>query len=147
MQYLGLDVGSKTIGIASGQGIISFSKTTIIFPEYDWENAIQQLLKFTNNVDVIIIGHPLNMNGTKSKTTLMIEEFTSLLKEVTAIKIIFWDERLTSKSANQIMLDADISRKKRKINKDKLAAQLILQNYFDYLQAKNNHFNQSKPML
>ncbi|WP_338982601.1 Holliday junction resolvase RuvX [Spiroplasma endosymbiont of Eupeodes luniger] len=136
MKYLGLDVGSKTIGLAIGQGIISFSKTTINFPEYNFSQAINLVLQFIKqeNLDIIIVGHPLNMNGTKSRTTIMVEDFVLQLKTKTNCEIILWDERLTSRSANQIMLTANVSRKKRKMNKDKLAAQLILQNYFDYLQ-------------
>ncbi|WP_338967206.1 MULTISPECIES: Holliday junction resolvase RuvX [unclassified Spiroplasma] len=136
MKYLGLDVGSKTIGLAIGQGIISLSKTTINFPEYNFSQAINLVLQFIKqeNPDIIIVGHPLNMNGTKSTTTIMVEDFVLQLKTKTNCEIILWDERLTSRSANQIMLTANVSRKKRKMNKDKLAAQLILQNYFDYLQ-------------
>ncbi|WP_342224523.1 Holliday junction resolvase RuvX [Spiroplasma endosymbiont of Asaphidion curtum] len=136
MKYLGLDVGSKTIGLAIGQGIISLSKTTINFSEYNFSKAINLILQFVKqeNIDIIIVGHPLNMNGSKSRTTIMVEDFVLQLKTKTNLEIILWDERLTSRSANQIMLTANVSRKKRKMNKDKLAAQLILQNYFDYLQ-------------
>lgn len=135
MKYLGLDVGSKTIGIATGQGIISFAKETLRFIENNFSQAINLLMKLLEKEqpDVIVVGHPLNMDGSKSKTTIMIEEFVTMLKLKSNRTIIFWDERLTSKSAEQIMIMADVSRQKRRFYQDKLAAQLMLQNYFDYL--------------
>lgn len=135
MNYLGLDIGHKNIGIAISQGIIAQSLEKYSFNEYDFEQASNYIAQIIieRKINEIIIGYPINMNNTKSKTSLMVEEFKNILQEKSDIKIVLWDERLTTRVATQVMINANLSRKKRKKFKDQLAAQLILQNYLDFI--------------
>ena len=91
---------------------------------------IAQLVS-NNNVKVIVIGLPLNMDGTTGVRVDKTKEFAEELKKYTDAKIDFLDERLTSVSAEKILISADVSRKKRKQVLDKLSATIILQDYLD----------------
>ena len=117
MRILGLDMGSKTIGVAlSDQDLEEVHK---ICKEY--------------NVETIVIGLPKNMNGTIGEAGEKALEFAELLKEKTELPIEMWDERLTTVAAHRAMLEADLSRNKRKKIVDKIAATYILQGYLDRL--------------
>ena len=83
------------------------------------------------SVDVVVIGLPLNMDGTESEMTFYAKDFAERLKNLISAKIILQDERLTSVISNQVLIDSDISRKKRKKKVDGIAASLILQSYLD----------------
>lgn len=86
-------------------------------------------------VETLVVGFPKNMNGTEGPSCDMAKEFAEeVLKEVD-LPLVYWDERLTSKMAEGAMINADLSRKKRKQKVDSLAAILILQNYLDYLKS------------
>jgi putative Holliday junction resolvase len=78
------------------------------------------------------------MNGTEGPSCVMAKEFAAEVEKEVELPIVFWDERLTSKMAESAMIDADLSRKKRKQKVDSLAAILILQNYLDYLKSGSN---------
>ena len=136
MRILGLDFGSKTTGVAisdplgwtaQGLEIIRRQEETNIKPTL---NRISELCE-SYKVDVIVLGLPKNMNNTVGergeKTLLFKEKLEARLK----LPVITWDERLSTVAAENILLDADISRKKRKQVIDKLAATIILQNYLD----------------
>ena len=84
-----------------------------------------------NNVKVVVLGLPINMDGSRGVRVEKTYEFAEKLKEYTSAKIDFLDERLTSVSAEKILISADVSRKKRKDVLDKLSATIILQNYLD----------------
>ncbi len=84
-----------------------------------------------NDVEKIIIGMPVNMNGSKGMMVTKVEEFVELLKPLVGVPVGVWDERLSTQAAERVLLDADMSRKRRKQVRDKLAAQLILQGYLD----------------
>lgn len=130
---MGLDVGEKRIGIAfsdpmgwtaQGHSVLTRSKL-----ERDLELLFNLCKEFT--VEKIIVGLPLNMNGTIGPKAKEIQEFARQLEEHTKLPIEFWDERLTTKSAERILIEADVSRKKRKQVIDKLAAVNILQAYLN----------------
>lgn len=132
MRKIGLDLGSRSCGIALSDplGITAQGKENFKFEEKDWDTLLNHLLNnYLKEVDTIILGYPLLPSGDKSKTTLMIEDFKERLEEVTDIKIILIEESYTTKRAHEVMIDAGLSRKKRKEHKDKLAAVLILQEY------------------
>ena len=80
----------------------------------------------------IVVGHPLNMNGTLGERALKCEEFAHLLEEIGDIKVVLWDERLTSVDANRILSDAGKKRKKQKMLVDAVAASLILEGYLEF---------------
>lgn len=82
-------------------------------------------------IETIVVGLPLNMNGTKGPMAIKAEAFAEALREATGLPVVMWDERLSSRAAERAMLEADLSRRKRKGLVDKLAAQIILQSYLD----------------
>lgn len=135
MRYLGLDLGTKTLGISMSDktGIIASNFKTLRFAEKDYNSTIEPLKEIINEYDIkcIVLGLPKNMNnslGFRSEETL---EYKKLLEKNINIDVVLQDERLTTMEANNYMLEADISRKKRKEKKDELAASIILQSYLD----------------
>lgn len=135
MKYLAIDLGSKTLGLARGSGIIASSWKTLRFKENDFNQALIELMKVIKEYqpDEIILGYPLNMDGSAGASAQTVLEFKDLLaKNIDGnISIILLDERRTTFSANQILIAADLSRKSRKEKKDQVAAAIILQTYFD----------------
>lgn len=132
MRKLGLDVGSKSCGIAVSDllGITAQGKENYRFEECDWETLVNHLeVNYLKDVDTIVVGLPLLPSGDKSKTTLMIEEFKEYLEKRVKLPIVFIEEFGTTQAAHDVMIEAGLSRKKRKEHKDKLAAVLILQDY------------------
>lgn len=134
-RILGLDVGSKTIGVAvsdplgfTAQGLTTIRRTKK-------EKDIEEIKKFCNQYDVqvIVIGLPKNMNGTLGPSGEIIMSFGKLIEEELKIEIKFWDERLTTVAAHKAMLEADLSRSKRKKIVDKVASTYILQGYLDMI--------------
>lgn len=135
MRYLGLDLGSKTLGIAISDrtNTIASIYKTIFFKEDDYDSLIPELINIVKEEDisVIVLGLPKNMNntiGTRAEITL---EFKKKLEDSIGIKVELMDERLTSVIANNVLISADVSRKKRKKKVDGMAALLILQSYID----------------
>lgn len=135
MRKLGLDLGAKSCGIALSDplNITAQGQENLHFSEKDWPFLINYLKKqsYWSEVDEIILGYPLLPSGDKSKTTLMIEEFKDFLSKEVNQKIIYIPEFGTTKKAHEVMIEAGLTRKKRKQYKDKLAAVLILQDYLD----------------
>ena len=135
MRYLGLDLGTRTLGLAVSDTTLTVATTlkTIRFNENDYNSLIPDLKNIVDEYDIkkIILGFPKNMNNTigdRGKITL---EFKEILEREINIKIILQDERLTTVEATKYMLEADMSRKKRKNKIDSLAANIILQTYLD----------------
>lgn len=129
----GLDVGERTIGIAvsdllgiTAQGLDTIRRT-------DLETDLQALATILEeyDVDFVVIGMPKNMNNTMGPSAERAKNFGEMLAEKTSLEIKFWDERLTTVSAQRALLEGDVSRKKRKKVVDKIAAVIILQNYMD----------------
>lgn len=135
MRILGLDLGTKTLGLAVSDltETISSGLTTLRFNENEEENIIPELKKIVEeyNVSLFVIGLPKNMNNTLGDAVLRTRRFEEILKKHFDIKIEEQDERLSSVTANNVLISSDISRKKRKNKVDKLAATIILQNYLD----------------
>ena len=132
-RILGLELGKKTIGVAvsdplgfTAQGLTTIRRTKK-------EQDIQEIKKFCDEYDVklIVIGLPKNMNGTIGPSGEIAMSFGKLLEEELKVEIKFWDERLTTVAANRAMLEADLSRSKRKKIVDKVASTYILQGYLD----------------
>ncbi len=130
---IGLDLGSKSLGIALSDplNITAQGKENFRFDERDWEAAIKKLNEYFNEfkIDTIVLGYVTYPSGDKSDTTLMIEEFKEVLDKHFNVPIIYIDEANTTNRAHKIMISANVSRAKRKLHKDKLAAQLILEDY------------------
>lgn len=135
MRYLGLDLGSKTLGVAISDTslVIASVLTTLRFQDEDYDLLLPPLreILFSNKIEKIILGYPLNMDGTVGLRATITLAFKKKLEEEFGLEVILEDERLTSVISNQILLEADLSRKKRKKKVDGLAAQIILQSYLD----------------
>lgn len=135
MRKLALDLGDSRIGIAQSDlmGIIANGLETYHRKSLDEDlNYICNLVK-NNNVNTVVLGLPINMDGSKGERVEKTYEFADKLKSVLPenIKIEFIDERLTTVSAEKVLLQADVRRDKRKSVIDKMAATIILQCYLD----------------
>lgn len=133
MRIMGLDVGDRTIGVAvcdplgyTAQGITTIRRKGI-------ENDLEEIKKICKEyeVDFIVSGLPKNMNGTLGPQSEKVLEFCKILEERLNLEVKLWDERLTTVAAHRAMLEADLSRSKRKKLVDKIAATYILQGYLD----------------
>ena len=135
MRYLGLDLGTKTLGVALSDitKTISSPVKIIRFEEGEVNKTIPELKELINefNVEKIILGFPKNMNNTVGESGERTLVFKELLEQEFNIPVIMQDERLTTVEATNYMLGADMSRKKRKEKIDSLAANIILQTYLD----------------
>ena len=135
MRYLGLDLGSKTLGIAISDKTLTIASVlkTINFNTDDYDSLIEPLKEIIkeNEITKIILGYPLNMNGTIGERAEITIEFKKKLENAFQLEVILQDERLTSVISNQVLIDADLSRKKRKKKVDGMAASLILQSYLN----------------
>lgn len=135
MRILGLDVGEKTIGVAISDPLGYTAQGVKTIRRQNKKVDIEELISLCSeyNVDTIVVGLPKNMNGTIGPTGEKILNFCELIKESINIPIKMWDERLTTVAANRAMLEADLSRAKRKKLVDKIASTYILQGYLDSL--------------
>ena len=132
-RILGLDFGEKRIGVAVSDtlNIIAQSVGTIERKGIKSDlKKIQELVQ-EYNAGRLIVGLPLNMNGTKGRSANLAIDFVNKVKKEIQIEVEMVDERLTTRQGERIFLEADVSREKRKKNLDKIAAQLILQTYLD----------------
>lgn len=134
MRYLGLDLGTKTLGVAVSDktGLIATS-FTILRHDNNFDYLIEELKKVIKEkeIETIVLGLPKNMNNTIGERGEMVISFKEKLEESTNLPVILEDERLTTKVAENILITADVSRKKRKKVIDKMAANVILQSYLD----------------
>ncbi|HEY9571309.1 MAG TPA: Holliday junction resolvase RuvX [Metalysinibacillus sp.] len=135
MKAMGLDVGTKTVGVAisdafgwTAQGI-----ETIKINEEKGEFGIARIAELVkqHNVTSFVVGYPKNMNNTIGPRGEASEAYKALLEETFSLPVVLWDERLTTMAAERVLIDADVSRKKRKQVIDKMAAIMILQGYLD----------------
>ena len=135
MRYLGLDLGSKTLGISISDrtNTIASIYKTIFFKEDDYDSLIPELKNIVKEEDisVIVLGFPKNMNNTIGKRAEITLDFKKKLEDNIDIKVELMDERLTSVISNNVLISANVSRKKRKKKVDGMAALLILQSYID----------------
>lgn len=129
-----VDFGLKRLGIALSDEtkIIATSSETLIASKTSEETARQLLQKLEKqNIEKIILGNPLNMNGTQSFLADEVRHFISILEKFTSIPILLWDERLTTLQAHRTMQLGGLSRKKRSKVVDSVAAIILLQSYLD----------------
>ena len=138
MRILGLDYGSKTVGVAVSDplGITAQGVETIWRKQ---ENKLRQTLARIEEliseyqVERIVLGYPKNMNNTIGERAEKSLEFQQMLERRTGLPVIMWDERLTTVEANRTLMEASVRRENRKQYMDKLAAVFILQGYLDSL--------------
>ena len=134
MKYLGLDLGSRTLGIAiiDGTGTIATSYKTIRHNE-EYDELLDEVEKIVNNENIskIVLGYPKNMDNTIGEKAKLSEKFKNKLEDRLNIEVILQDERLTTMEAQKVLIDFDTSRSKRKKVVDSVAATIILQTYLD----------------
>ena len=141
MRIMALDFGTKRIGMAmsdelmlTAQGLNSLERKALKSDLEEISKLVQE-----NNVEEIVVGLPLNMNGTYSAKTKEVVEFIDALSKSITVPVKTWDERLSSMQAERVLLEADASRAKRRHVTDKLAAQIILQSYLDSRKNDKNY--------
>ena len=140
MRTMGLDIGSHTIGVAisdelgiTAQGLKTLRRKSM---EEDFKEIATIIGQF--EIENIVVGLPKNMNGTLGKQAEIVLKWIKILIDKIPVPVVTWDERLSTVGASKILLEADLSRRKRKKVIDKLAAVLILQGYLD-LSRRTNH--------
>lgn len=135
MRCLGLDLGSKTLGvsISDATNTIASVYTTLYFKDEDYDSLIPQVADIVKkeDIDTLVLGLPKNMNNTLGLRAEVTLDFKEKLETNLGIRVIMEDERLTSVISNNVLIEADMSRKKRKKKVDGMAAVLILQGYLD----------------
>lgn len=134
MRYLGLDLGSRTLGVAVSDktGLIASTYKTIRHNE-EYDRLLNEVVELvsTLEVDAIVLGFPKNMNNTIGPKGELSMDFKSKLEKLLDIPIYLQDERLSTKSALDMLIQGNVSRKDRKKVVDSVAATIILQNYLD----------------
>lgn len=135
MRYIGLDLGSKTLGVSISDklGIIATPLKTIYYENEDLNNLLDELKNIINEKDLngIVLGLPKNMNNTLGDSAQRSINFKELLEKTFNIDVVLQDERMSTVEAHNIMLEGDLSRKKRMKKVDALAANIILQRFLD----------------
>ncbi|WP_019533548.1 Holliday junction resolvase RuvX [Paenibacillus ginsengihumi] len=133
MRLMGLDYGDKTIGVAISDELGWTAQGLEVIRRSSAEKDLERLSEIVRDYGVteIVVGLPKNMNGTIGPRGEICQAFAETLHEILHLPVRLWDERLTTVSANRTLLEADVSRKKRKQVIDKMAAALILQGYMD----------------
>lgn len=142
MRYLGLDLGSRTLGMAISDpsGIIATSIGTIRHNE-EYDKLILEIGKIVKerNIDEIVLGLPKNMNNTIGPKGELSYKFRDMLEDKTNLKVNLIDERLTTKQATDLLISNDTSRKRRKKVVDTVAATIILQSYLDLMKGREKN--------
>ncbi|MBE5818002.1 MAG: Holliday junction resolvase RuvX [Clostridiales bacterium] len=136
MRFVGLDVGERRIGVASSDlmGLIANAVGNVVRADNDLEGDLQKTADKIRELggEAVVIGLPKNMNGTIGPRAESVMAFAEALKEKIDVPIHFWDERLSTVEAHKTMIDAGMSRSKRKNKVDSVAAVLILQGFLDF---------------
>lgn len=136
MRIMGLDFGSKTVGVAVSDSLLLTAQGVEIIRRKD-ENKLRQTLARIEELIVeyevteIVLGLPKNMNATEGVRVELTNEFKEKLERRTGLTVTMWDERLTTVAADKIMMEAGVRRENRKDYVDMIAATLILQGYLD----------------
>lgn len=138
-RYLGLDIGDRTIGIAASDLLGLTAQGVETIRRKDMESDIKRLGELMEQYETksLVSGYPRNMNGTEGERCEFVKGFMAeVQKTYPDTEVFFWDERLSTVAATRSMLEADVSRRKRRKVIDKMAAVFILQGFLDSPQAK-----------
>ncbi len=133
MSTLGIDYGSRRVGVAVSDATNTIALPLKILEVTSRARAVEQVAAVAaeRGVEQIVVGLPLNMNGTEGEMATAARTFAEELEEVVSAHVALFDERLSTAQIERVLLDADLSRNKRKGVRDKLAAQVILQAWMD----------------
>ena len=136
MKIMGLDLGSKTVGVAISDPLLITAQPVETITRKE-ENKLRQTLArieeliVKNDVGKIVLGYPKNMNDSIGPRALLSEEFKEKLERRTGLEVILWDERLTTVAAEESLIESGVRRENRKKYVDQIAAVFILQEYLD----------------
>jgi putative Holliday junction resolvase len=133
MRTMGLDVGTRTVGIAMADELGLTAQALITLQRKNLKTDIGEIAKLIekNNVTVVVIGLPLNMNGSEGPRAEASRNFGAALRKESDVLISYWDERLTTAEAERVLIAGNVSRERRKKVIDQLAACIILQSWLD----------------
>lgn len=138
MRIMGLDFGSKTVGVAVSDPLLVTAQGVETIFRKSPGKLRQTLARIEElaaeyEVERIVLGYPKHMNNTEGERCEKTQEFAQMLKQRTGLDVVLWDERLTTAAAQQVMMESGVRREERKAYVDKIAAGLILQGYLDLL--------------
>jgi putative Holliday junction resolvase len=138
MRILGLDYGTKTVGVAVSDDLLLTAQGVEIIRRKSPSKLRQTLARIEElvaqyGVERIVLGYPKNMNNTEGERCEQTKEFQGMLERRTGLEVVLWDERLTTVAADMSMMEMGIRREHRKEYVDEIAAIFILQGYLDYL--------------
>ena len=139
MRIIGLDFGSKTVGVAMSDGLLLTAQGVEIVRRKSPTKLrqtlarIEEIITEYGDVEKIVLGYPKNMNSTEGERCERTLEFKEMVEKRTGLPVVLWDERLTTVAADNVMMESGIRRENRKQYVDEIAAQFILQGYLDYL--------------
>lgn len=135
MKYIGLDLGSRTLGVAISDalGMLARAYETFRFEDDRYDLAVKYTIDLCKKegVSTVVLGYPKHMNGDAGVRAQISEDFKKSVEATTDIKVVLADERLTTVIVNRAMISGNVNRKDRKQKKDEMAAVVILQNYLD----------------
>lgn len=135
MRIIGLDVGEKRIGVAISDPLGITAQGAGVITRKKIEDDINEIKRYVDEyeADSMVVGMPLNMDGTQGRSAQKVAEFVKILSSALNIPLATYDERLSTKESEKFLISCDVSRKKRKRVIDTIAAQLILRSYLDSL--------------
>lgn len=147
MRIMGLDFGSKTVGVAVSDELLLTAQGLEIVRRKSEDKLRQTCARIEElieeyQVDKIVLGLPKNMNNSEGERVEKTKAFKDMISRRTGLEVVLWDERLTTVAADQTMMEAGIRREHRKEYVDKIAAVFILQGYLDYLANRKNKENE-----
>jgi putative holliday junction resolvase len=130
---MGLDVGDRTVGIALSDELGWTAQPFQTLRRKRLQEDLETLGRIASeeNVREVVVGMPLHMSGVEGRQARKVKSFAAGLEEKVSVPVVFWDERLSTAAAERILLEADLSRAKRRKQVDKVAAAIILQGYLD----------------
>lgn len=138
MVRIGLDVGHVRIGVAVSDELGMVASPRTVIQSRGWASDIARVGELVSEVGAgeIVVGLPVNMNGTLGPAAAKVEEFCGRLRESVSVPVVTWDERLSTAQASRVLIEANLSRKRRRDVVDKAAAAIILQAYLDNLASR-----------
>ena len=143
MRILGLDFGSRTVGVAVSDGLLLTAQGVETIERKD-ENKLRQTVARIEalvkeyEVTTIVMGLPKNMNNTEGERVEKTKAFGEMLERRTGLPVVYWDERLTTIAAEQVLMESGVRRENRKAVIDKIAACFILQGYLDHIRFRQS---------
>ncbi len=133
MRIIGLDVGTKRIGVAASDETATLAQGKGVVLRKSDDKAVKEIVFLIEELGAseVVVGLPLNMNGTRGERAEDAERFGEKLSRASSVKVVYWDERLSTREIEEMLITASVRRDKRKEVIDKMAAQVILQSYLD----------------